>query len=378
MLGRPLAAARGDDDDPRGLRGPRRPARRPQGASTSTTRCLMEPWDGPAAVAFTDGRVIGATLDRNGLRPGRWVETHDGLRRARLRGRPAGDRAASASSASAACSPASCSSSTSSAAASSTTRRSSATSPPPRPTASGSTRSTGPLRRPRADAARDDDRRASRRRMRQLAFGYTQEDLRVLIAPMAARRRRSRSARWATTSRSRCSPTSARRCSRYFKQLFAQVTNPPIDPIREEIVMSLATRARARGQPARRDARARAPARARPADPAQPRARDARAGRPRHLRHAHDRHHVAGRRRRRTAWPRGWPTICDEAYEALEAGRQHPDPVRPPHGRRGACRSRRCSRSPRSTTTSCARATRLRAGSCSSPASRARSTTSRR
>src|SRR5689334_10608371 len=41
--------------------------------------CLMEPWDGPAAVAFTDGRVIGATLDRNGLRPGRWLETRDGL-----------------------------------------------------------------------------------------------------------------------------------------------------------------------------------------------------------------------------------------------------------------------------------------------------------
>ncbi len=40
--------------------------------------CFMEPWDGPAAVAFTDGRVIGATLDRNGLRPGRWVETKDG------------------------------------------------------------------------------------------------------------------------------------------------------------------------------------------------------------------------------------------------------------------------------------------------------------
>ncbi|MEA2228765.1 MAG: glutamate synthase large chain, partial [Solirubrobacteraceae bacterium] len=40
--------------------------------------CLMEPWDGPAAVAFTNGRIIGATLDRNGLRPGRWVETKDG------------------------------------------------------------------------------------------------------------------------------------------------------------------------------------------------------------------------------------------------------------------------------------------------------------
>ena len=41
-------------------------------------QCLMEAWDGPAAVSFTDGRVIGATLDRNGLRPGRWLETSDG------------------------------------------------------------------------------------------------------------------------------------------------------------------------------------------------------------------------------------------------------------------------------------------------------------
>src|SRR4029077_6598095 len=40
--------------------------------------CLMEAWDGPAAITFTDGRVIGATLDRNGLRPGRWYETSDG------------------------------------------------------------------------------------------------------------------------------------------------------------------------------------------------------------------------------------------------------------------------------------------------------------
>ena len=40
---------------------------------------LMEPWDGPAAIAFTDGRMIGATLDRNGLRPGRYVVTNDDL-----------------------------------------------------------------------------------------------------------------------------------------------------------------------------------------------------------------------------------------------------------------------------------------------------------
>src|SRR5207253_10642255 len=41
-------------------------------------RCLREAWNGPAAIAFSDGRVIGATLDRNGLRPGRWYETADG------------------------------------------------------------------------------------------------------------------------------------------------------------------------------------------------------------------------------------------------------------------------------------------------------------
>ena len=86
---RPLAAARGDDDDPRGLR---------RTATTCPTTCkgfyayhscLMEPWDGPAAVCFTDGRVVGATLDRNGLRPGRWCVTTRRLRGARLRGRRA-------------------------------------------------------------------------------------------------------------------------------------------------------------------------------------------------------------------------------------------------------------------------------------------------
>ena len=48
---------------------------------------LIEPWDGPAAVVFSDGKVVGATLDRNGLRPGRWLETQRRLGRARLRDR---------------------------------------------------------------------------------------------------------------------------------------------------------------------------------------------------------------------------------------------------------------------------------------------------
>ena len=98
---------------------------------------LMEPWDGPAAIVFTDGSLVGATLDRNGLRPGRYVVTNDGLvvlasrdRRARHRPeprRPQGPPAA----------PAGCSWWTRSPAASSRTRRSSRSSPPPRPTASG-------------------------------------------------------------------------------------------------------------------------------------------------------------------------------------------------------------------------------------------------
>ena len=71
-------AARDDDDGPGGLRGPRRPAATSCKAFYAFHSCFMEPWDGPAAVAFTDGRVIGATLDRNGLRPGRWLETKDG------------------------------------------------------------------------------------------------------------------------------------------------------------------------------------------------------------------------------------------------------------------------------------------------------------
>ena len=81
----------------------------------------MEAWDGPAAISFTDGRVIGATLDRNGLRPGRWYETADGWVVL------ASERACSTSGrrtscARAGCSPASSSSSTSSRAASFPTR----------------------------------------------------------------------------------------------------------------------------------------------------------------------------------------------------------------------------------------------------------------
>jgi glutamate synthase domain-containing protein 2/glutamate synthase domain-containing protein 1/glutamate synthase domain-containing protein 3 len=205
--------------------------------------CFMEPWDGPASVCFTDGRVVGATLDRNGLRPGRWVETRDGhvilgsetgmlgvkpedvLRLGRLapgklflvdleQGRIVEDEEVKASVA---------------------------------------------TRQPYGKWFNDhvvhfDDlpvkeplsARTEPVRTRQLAFGYTQEDLKVLLAPMAARGEEpigsmGNDNALAVLSEQR-PPLFA-----YFKQLFAQVTNPPIDPIREAVVMSLATGVGAEG-----------------------------------------------------------------------------------------------------------------------------------
>ena len=117
--------------------------------------CLMEPWDGPAAVVFTDGRLAGAVLDRNGLRPGRWIQDtegyvvlasgdrgDDGRPRARPAQGPAGARAR-------------CSWSTSRRAGSSRTRTSSAGSPGASPTASGtSARSCTSTTCPSASRAR--------------------------------------------------------------------------------------------------------------------------------------------------------------------------------------------------------------------------------
>jgi glutamate synthase (NADPH/NADH) large chain len=197
---------------------------------------LMEPWDGPAAIAFTNGRQIGATLDRNGLRPARYLVTRDG-------------RIIMAS-------------------------------------------ETGVLPIPEKDIVRkwrlqpgkmllvdldegrlipDDELKATLARShpykhwlertqivledlpattghaplsnlalldRQQAFGYTQEDLKILMTPMAT------TGEEAVGSMGNDAPISAlsdkpKLLFTYFKQNFAQVTNPPIDPIREELVMSL-------------------------------------------------------------------------------------------------------------------------------------------
>jgi glutamate synthase (NADPH/NADH) large chain len=197
---------------------------------------LMEPWDGPAAIAFTNGRQIGATLDRNGLRPARYLVTRD-------------DRIIMAS-------------------------------------------ETGVLPIPEQDIVQkwrlqpgkmllvdldegrlipDDELKATLAQShpykqwlertqivledmpeaadqaplsnlalldRQQAFGYTQEDLKILMTPMAT------TGEEAIGSMGNDTPISAlsdkpKLLFTYFKQNFAQVTNPPIDPIREELVMSL-------------------------------------------------------------------------------------------------------------------------------------------
>jgi glutamate synthase domain-containing protein 2/glutamate synthase domain-containing protein 1/glutamate synthase domain-containing protein 3 len=199
--------------------------------------CLMEPWDGPAAVAFTDGRVVGATLDRNGLRPGRWVLRRDGhvvlgseaglldvppqevVRFGRLQpgklffvdleqGRIIEDGEI---------------------------KHQIATQ---KPYGQWYSRNAVPF----AELSRSDQVTISDQKLttRQRAFGYTQEDLRVLLEPMARDAQEPVGSMGNDLSLAVLSDQAPPLFS-YFKQLFAQVTNPPIDPIREEIVMSLST-----------------------------------------------------------------------------------------------------------------------------------------
>jgi Glutamate synthase domain 1 len=195
----------------------------------------MEPWDGPAAVVFTDGRLAGAVLDRNGLRPGRWIQDTEGYvvlaseagvmtvapEHVQRKGRLA---------------PGKLFWSTSKRAGSSPTRRPSARRRGASPTPSGtSARSSTSTTCPTASLVRPGSSRFAqsswRSATRRKTCGWSSRRWRP--------RARSRSRAWATTPRWRCCPTASRRLFSYFKQLFAQVTNPPIDPIRESIVMSL-------------------------------------------------------------------------------------------------------------------------------------------
>jgi glutamate synthase domain-containing protein 2/glutamate synthase domain-containing protein 1/glutamate synthase domain-containing protein 3 len=200
--------------------------------------CFMEPWDGPAAVAFTDGRVIGATLDRNGLRPGRWLETKDGWA---IMGSEAGMLEVDPAN----------------------VARKGRLEPGKLflvdveggrgIVADREVKGTVATARPYGDwfaqgGVHVDDlperfaepEYAGTLRDRQLALGWTQEDLRLILMPMArdaAEPTGSMGNDLALAMLSDKAPP----LFDYFKQLFAQVTNPPIDPIRESIVMSLSS-----------------------------------------------------------------------------------------------------------------------------------------
>jgi glutamate synthase domain-containing protein 2/glutamate synthase domain-containing protein 1/glutamate synthase domain-containing protein 3 len=198
-------------------------------------QCLLEAWDGPAAIAFTDGRLIGATLDRNGLRPGRWYETDDGwvvmasetgvldeapekiVRKGRLqpgklflvdldRGRVVEDEEIK--------------------------REVSGRRPYGRWYLEQSVRL--------ADLPEPEPQELPREtlRNRQLAFGYAQEDMNVILAPLARNAEEPVGSMGNDTSLAVLSDRKPLLYS-YFKQLFAQVTNPPIDSIREAVVMSV-------------------------------------------------------------------------------------------------------------------------------------------
>ena len=295
---------------------------------------LMEPWDGPAAIAFTNGRQIGATLDRNGLRPARYIVTRD-------------DRIIMAS-------------------------------------------EVGVLPIPEEDIVTkwrlqpgkmllvdleegrlipDEELKATLAKShpygewlertqivledlpsaseaapisnlslldRQQAFGYTQEDLKILMTPMAT------TGEEAIGSMGNDTPISAlsekpKLLFTYFKQNFAQVTNPPIDPIREELVMSSGLDHRAAAEPVRPrgPVEHQAPGGS-SADPHQRQSgedpfdlRDRRIA----FQVADARRHLAGRSRRRRHGGRRRRALPPGRGRGAR-GHQHHHPVRPPRRRR--------------------------------------------
>ncbi len=197
---------------------------------------LMEPWDGPAAIAFTDGKVIGATLDRNGLRPARYMVTHDDLlimasetgvlpvkpEDVKFKGRLQPGRMLLADIEQGRLIP--------------------------------DEEIKGKL------AARQNYDEWIRKNQitidklpeparwhptdfdtvldRQRCFGYTDEDLRMILGAMAGNGEEPVGSMGTDTPLA-CLSDKPQPLFHYFKQLFAQVTNPAIDPIREELVMSL-------------------------------------------------------------------------------------------------------------------------------------------
>ena len=196
---------------------------------------LMEPWDGPAAVAFTDGKMIGATLDRNGLRPARYLITDDDMvllasemgvlnipqhkvvKKWRLQpgrmflidmeaGRIIDDAEL---------------------------KTQLATAKPYRKWIEESRFFLGDM-----PAAVSENKLNASLLDTQQAFGYSQEDVKFIITPMINAGEEPTGS-MGTDAALAVLSNKNRSFYDYFQQLFAQVTNPPIDPIREEIVMSL-------------------------------------------------------------------------------------------------------------------------------------------
>ncbi len=197
---------------------------------------LMEPWDGPAAIAFTDGKVIGATLDRNGLRPGRYIVTKDDLvvlaseagvievtaEDVRKKGRLMPGRMFLVD----------------------TVQQRIISDNEIKKQLAGRQPFGEWLKKqqvtmdmlpepPRVIASNSETLLR-----RQRASGYSEEDLRILLAPMGAFGEEPIGS-MGTDVPLACLSDRPQSLFSYFKQLFAQVTNPPIDPIREEMVMSL-------------------------------------------------------------------------------------------------------------------------------------------
>ncbi|MGB3232618.1 MAG: glutamate synthase central domain-containing protein, partial [Mycobacterium sp.] len=196
---------------------------------------LMEPWDGPACVTFTDGTLVGAVLDRNGLRPGRWWRTID-------------DRIILASESGVLDVP------------SAQVVAKGRLQPGKMfliDTAAGRIVSDDELKEQLAaaepygewlhaglldlktlpDRARVAPNHESVVR-RQVAFGYTEEELRILLTPMAASGSEPLGSMGTDTPAAVLSQRS-KQLYDYFVELFAQVTNPPLDAIREEVVTSM-------------------------------------------------------------------------------------------------------------------------------------------
>ncbi len=197
---------------------------------------LMEPWDGPAAVAFTDGRLIGATLDRNGLRPARYLVTHDGLlimasetgvlpvkpEDIKEKGRLQPGKMLLADLTAGRIVP------------DSEVKQRLASRQPYREWLNKQQINLDKLPVPPRWHQTDFHTVLERQR----AFGYTEEDLRMIMLPMAGAGEEPIGSMGSDTPLA-CLSDKPQPLFNYFKQLFAQVTNPPIDPIREELVMSL-------------------------------------------------------------------------------------------------------------------------------------------